>query len=53
MIAFNIEWETDGYNIDLPSEVEIPSYIDESFVADYLSDEFGYLVNSFELDIDY
>lgn len=50
MKATNIEWVTDGYEIDLPKEVYIPSRIDEDFIADYLSDEFGFLVESFNIE---
>jgi hypothetical protein len=49
MKATNIIWETDGYDIDLPNEVIIPNNIDEEYIADYLSDEYGYLVISFEI----
>ena len=43
----DIIWETDGYDVDLPTTVEIPSDIerdDEDAIIDYLSDEYGYLV---------
>jgi len=52
--AVNIKWETDGHDIDLPDEVELPQYvagIDEDYdVADYLSDNFGWLVKSFNIE---
>lgn len=51
--ATHIEWDTDGENakeLDLPEWVEIPEYIEDEYVADYLSDEFGFCVNSFELE---
>jgi hypothetical protein len=51
--ACNIEWETDGQDVDLPVDVELPDGIDvESIgeVEDYLSDEYGYLVNSFDIE---
>ena len=35
---------------DLPTEVEIPDGIDVMDIADYLSDEYGLLVESFSLD---
>ena len=52
MKAVDIDWETDGYKIDnLPSEVEIPKYIaDNEDIADYLSDEYGFLVNGFYIE---
>ena len=49
----NIIWDTDGYNpqeLGLPNEVEISSSIDEYNIADYLSDEYGFLVESFEYE---
>ena len=47
MRAFNIEWETDGYEVELPNSVILPNGIEELDIADYLSDEYGYLVESF------
>lgn len=48
-IAYNIKWETDGNIADLPNEVYIPNKIEDNCVTDYLSDEYGYLINSYEL----
>lgn len=54
--ASNISWDTDTepetifdllYLDDLPSLVEIPEYVDDESIADYLSDEFGFTVMSF------
>ena len=45
--VINIKWETDGYEVDLPTELEIPERfideygIDEDAVSDWLSDETG------------
>jgi hypothetical protein len=50
MKATNIKWETDGYAVDLPSSVDIPSNVEEEYIADYLSDEYGFLVESFEIE---
>ena len=55
--AININWETDGENVDLPSEVKIPARIEKTYrgdkndyvITDWLSDEFGWLVNSYEI----
>ena len=50
--AYDIDWETDGQDVDLPEEVELPEDIDTDEIGeveDYLSDEYGYLVNSFEI----
>lgn len=52
-MARNIDWETDGdkYALEeLPKEVEIPDHIGEDEVADYLSDEYGWLVNSVDVE---
>jgi hypothetical protein len=55
-VAFNIEWETDGNDVDLPLMVKIPPKITrgiakqdelEEVIADYLSEEYGWLVKSF------
>ena len=59
MKAVNIEWDTDG-DMELleerPTEVEIPDYLitdDEDDlldeVSDWLSDEFGFCHDAFEL----
>ena len=47
--AININWETDGYKVDLPKEVKIPKGIKDDEIADYLSDNFDWLVNSFDI----
>jgi hypothetical protein len=53
MRATNIKWETDGQNVQLPTEIEIPSHIsadDEDAITDYLSDETGWLVISYDIE---
>lgn len=47
--AANIEWETDGEDVDLPTEVELPKDIDDDDIADYLSDKYEWLVKSFSI----
>jgi hypothetical protein len=42
----NIVWETDGEDVDLPTTFDIPSNLTIFEIADYLSDKFGYLVES-------
>lgn len=47
--ATNIDWETDGddkVKKELPKKVEIPKDVTEDTVADWLSDKYGWLVNS-------
>ena len=49
-IKVYVNWETDGYSLEelgLPSEVDVPKDIEEEDIADWLSDEYGFLVNSF------
>ena len=43
----DIDWETDGEDVDLPSSVRVPSDLEEDEIADYLSDNYGFLVNGF------
>ena len=52
MKATNIKWWViDGTDVNLPTEVEIPAGIenDDDEIADFLSDEYGFLVESFSL----
>lgn len=46
----NIDWETDGHIVDLPTEVELPRDFgdDDDAIVNYLSDEYGWLVVSYE-----
>ena len=49
----NIEWDTDGEDpkdLNLPNEVKINEDIDEDEIADYLSDEYGWCVCSFNVE---
>lgn len=52
--AVLIQWDT-GENLeneekpDLPTEVNIPEDISEDEIADYLSDKYGFLVSSFQI----
>jgi hypothetical protein len=45
----SVNWETDNQDIDLPSEVEIPSYIRDNNddISEYLSQNYGWLVKSY------
>lgn len=45
----SVNWDTDGINpeeLNLPEVVDIPAYINEDEVADWLSDNYGYCVYS-------
>lgn len=52
MLVSNIIWETDGYEISLPTEVEVSDNMSDDEVADYLSDTYGFLVEGFSLPMD-
>lgn len=44
-----VDWDTDGIDLEdvgLTDEVMIPNDIEEDEVADYLSDEYDFCVNS-------
>lgn len=50
MKAVNIKWDTDNENVELPSEIEIPTgMLDTEEISDYLSDMTGYCHFGFEL----
>lgn len=49
MKVTDIIWETDGEVVDLPSEVEVDDDVLEDEIADYLSDTYGWLVESFSI----
>lgn len=50
MKAINIEWDTDGEEVSLPTEIEIPEDMtDEEEISDYLSDVTGFCHFGFEL----
>lgn len=50
--ATNIKWDTDGVSIDdLPEEVEIPGDTCVEDIADYLSDSYGWCVESFNIEV--
>ncbi len=50
MKAVEINWCKDGADVELPKAVVIPYDVEEDDIADYLSDRFGFLVNSFAID---
>lgn len=51
MKAVNIKWETDGEDVNLPTEMDIPKEIeeDEDDISDYISNMTGWLHNGFEI----
>ena len=45
-----VEWVTDGCTLEelgLPSEVDVPTDIEFDFICDWLSDTYGFLVETF------
>ena len=53
MKVTDIIWETDGEEVDLPTEMNLPDSIDsndENAVSDYLSDETGFLVVGYTIE---
>lgn len=60
LYATNIEWDLDGEEVELPTEIEIPEdIIDEAngdeeeladLASDYISDETGWCHLGFELE---
>ena len=56
MKVVDIIWETDGDEVDLPTEMDIPDYIDpedDDAITDYLSDETGWLVIAYTKESEY
>ena len=50
MKAINIIWDTDGENISLPTEIDIPEGMtDKEEISDYISNETGFCHKGFEL----
>lgn len=50
MIATNIKWKPDGKKVDLPNEIEIPANVGEDEVAQYISDQTGFLHDGYDLE---
>ena len=51
---FNIDWDTDGEEVNLPTEIRIivENGVDvENDGADILSDNYGWCVNSFSYEL--
>lgn len=49
----DIDWDTDGESkeeLGLPDVVVVTDDIDEDDIADMLSDEYGFCVNSFSIE---
>lgn len=50
MKATCIEWDTDGEDVSLPTEIEIPEGMDTDDIEDYLSDVTGFCHNGYVLE---
>lgn len=50
MLVVNIAWSVDETEDleELPVQVEVPDDVDEEDIADWLSDQYGYLIESFQ-----
>lgn len=50
MLVFNIVWSVDETEDleELPVQVEVPDEVGEEDIADWLSDQYGYLIESFQ-----
>lgn len=53
---YDIEWDDDGEDVDLPTEVDATiEYSDgdemDDLISDYLSNEYGYCVDDFIYDV--
>ena len=54
IIITNISWDTDGEDIELPTELYLnfsdmsKEDIDDDFLSDYLSDTYGWRHNGFD-----
>ncbi len=46
----NIQWDTDGEDVGLPTTVQIPDDIEADDIADHLSDTFCFCVFSFQVE---
>ena len=45
-LVTDIKWDTDGEIVDLPKSIEVPSYLQDDEIADYLSDKYGWCIFS-------
>lgn len=50
MLVVNIAWSVDETEDleELPVQVEVPDEVNEEDIADWLSDQYGYLIESFQ-----
>ena len=48
--AYDINWVTDGEDVDLPSEVDIPWDVFDDDIENWLSDTYGFFVDNYVLE---
>lgn len=46
----DIQWDTDGEDIDLPKNIVIEKEPENEDIADYLSDTYGFCVFGFKVE---
>lgn len=46
--AVNIDWDCDS-DVELPNKVRIPNDIEDDEIADYISDNYGWCIKSFNI----
>ena len=44
--TYGVNWDTDGEKVDLPLTVTVPAHIEDDEAADYISDIYGWCINS-------
>lgn len=50
--AVNIIWDTDGENVDLPTEIEIPDHlIEDEDISDFITEATGFCHNGFTIEV--
>ena len=48
MAVYKVKWDTDEEQVSLPGEVDVPNDVLPEEVADWLSDQYGWLVSELE-----
>lgn len=44
---YDIEWDTDGEDVELPETIILPFHLFQDDIEGYLSDTYGYCVKGF------
>lgn len=48
--AVGIEWDTDGEEVNLPTEMDVPDYLYEEEISDWLTEETGFCHKGFQVE---